>query len=118
MFDQKIGHAFHRKRTHLPDVGGIIQHTGSNRHIKLKRLIDGGFFGQILSVRGEFGYASNALTCPYHNWSYHLNGRLAGITDRETFRPEVVCHNPGLTEVHCEMLAGFVFISMNENCPS
>jgi predicted dehydrogenase len=24
--------------------------------VKLKRLIDGGFFGQILSVRGEFGY--------------------------------------------------------------
>jgi carnitine monooxygenase subunit len=68
-------------------------------------------------VRGEFGYASNALTCPYHNWSYHLNGRLAGITDRETFRPEVICHNPGLTEVHCEMLAGFVFISMNEAPP-
>ena len=24
--------------------------------LKLKRLIDGGFFGRILSVRGEFGY--------------------------------------------------------------
>ena len=40
MLDQKIGHALHRKGTHLPDVGGIVQHTRSNRLIELKRLID------------------------------------------------------------------------------
>ncbi len=40
MLDQKIGHALHRKRTHLSDVGGIVQHTGSNRLIELKRLIN------------------------------------------------------------------------------
>lgn len=40
MLDQKIGHAFDRQRTHLPNVGGIVQHTGSNRLIELKRLIN------------------------------------------------------------------------------
>ncbi len=40
MLDQKIGHALHWKRTNLPDVGGIVQHTGSNRLIELKRLIN------------------------------------------------------------------------------
>ena len=40
MLDQKIGHAVHRKRTHLPDIGSIVQHTRSNRLIELKRLIN------------------------------------------------------------------------------
>ena len=39
MLDQKIGHTLHRHRTHLPDIGGIVEHTGSNRLIELKRLI-------------------------------------------------------------------------------
>ena len=40
MLNQKIGHALHRKRAYLPDVRGIVQHTGSNRLIELKRLIN------------------------------------------------------------------------------
>jgi hypothetical protein len=40
MFDQKIGHPLHRKRTNLPDIGSIVQNTGSNRLIELKRLIN------------------------------------------------------------------------------
>jgi hypothetical protein len=40
MLDQKIGNAFDRKRAHLPDVGGIVEHAGSNGLIELKRLID------------------------------------------------------------------------------
>ena len=40
MLDQKIGHALHRKRTHLANVGGIVQHTGSDRFIEFKRLIN------------------------------------------------------------------------------
>ena len=40
MLDQKIGHTLHWKRTHLPNVGRIVQHTGSDRFIELKRLIN------------------------------------------------------------------------------
>jgi hypothetical protein len=40
MLDQKIGHAFDRKRTDLADVGGVVQHTGSDGLLELKRLID------------------------------------------------------------------------------
>ncbi|MDZ5622111.1 Gfo/Idh/MocA family oxidoreductase [Nocardioides sp. HM23] len=41
--------------------------------IKLKRLIDGGFFGQILSVRGEFGYwvfEGDYLPAQRPSWNY------------------------------------------------
>jgi predicted dehydrogenase len=41
--------------------------------VKLKRLIDGGFFGQILSVRGEFGYwvfEGDWQTAQRPSWNY------------------------------------------------
>ena len=41
--------------------------------IKLKRLIDGGFFGRILSVRGEFGYwvfEGDYLPAQRPSWNY------------------------------------------------
>ena len=40
MLDQKISHAFHRKRTNLPDIGSIVQHARSDRLVELKRLIN------------------------------------------------------------------------------
>ena len=40
MLNQKIGHAFHRKRTHLTDISSIVQYTGGNRLIELKQLIN------------------------------------------------------------------------------
>src|SRR5271168_2737323 len=40
MLDQQIGDTFDRKRTYLPDVGGVVEHAGSNGLIELKRLID------------------------------------------------------------------------------
>jgi len=41
--------------------------------LKLKRLIDTGFFGRILSVRGEFGYwvfEGDQVTCQRPSWNY------------------------------------------------
>jgi predicted dehydrogenase len=41
--------------------------------LKLKRLIDAGFFGQILSVRGEFGYwvfPGDSIPCQRPSWNY------------------------------------------------
>ena len=64
-------------------------------------------------INNDMGSLPNGFTCPFHSWSFALDGELTKITDRETFRPEVVCHNPGLTEVRCEVAVGFVFISMN-----
>lgn len=66
-------------------------------------------------VQNDQGSVAQGFTCPYHSWSFELDGSLKSITDRETFRPETVCHNPGLTEVKCEVALGLIFITMNEN---
>ncbi|MGI9229226.1 MAG: aromatic ring-hydroxylating oxygenase subunit alpha [Gammaproteobacteria bacterium] len=57
------------------------------------------------------------FTCTFHSWEYGLNGCLNKITDEETFRPEVVCHRPGMTEVRCETKAGIIFINLDDDAP-
>lgn len=68
-------------------------------------------------VHTALGSLANGFACSFHSWKFNLDGSLKAITDRETFRPEVVCHNPGMSAVRCEELAGLVFISMNPDAP-
>jgi phenylpropionate dioxygenase-like ring-hydroxylating dioxygenase large terminal subunit len=67
----------------------------------------------LLAERGH----ARRFVCPFHSWRYANTGELLAITDRETFRDEVVCHQPGLVEVHCDTLAGIVFIHMGDEAP-
>lgn len=53
------------------------------------------------------------FTCPFHSWQFSLEGENIAVTDPETFRPEVLCHDLSLTSVRCEEAAGLVFISMD-----
>lgn len=57
------------------------------------------------------------FTCPFHSWSFGLDGANLQVTDEETFRPEVLCHGKDLTSVRCEETAGFIFISMSDDVP-
>ena len=54
------------------------------------------------------------LVCPYHQWSYDLDGRLMKARYMgEDFDPSV--HRLG--PVHCEVVAGWIFVSLAENAP-
>jgi len=55
------------------------------------------------------------FTCAFHSWQYGLDGQCTNITDRETFNPELVSETPALKPVHCETIAGLVFINMAED---
>jgi len=55
----------------------------------------------------------SGFTCPFHSWKFDLEGHNTQVTDSETFRPEVLCHNHDLSSVRCEVAAGLVFISMD-----
>ena len=58
------------------------------------------------------------FVCPFHSWRFSARtGELLAITDEDSFRPEAICHRPGLTEVHCQEHAGIVFIHMGDNPP-
>jgi predicted dehydrogenase len=52
--------------------------------LKLKRLIDGGFFGQILSIRGEFGYwvfEGDWQSAQRPSWNYRAEGGGGIVVD-------------------------------------
>ena len=68
-------------------------------------------------VMNEMGSVADSFTCVFHSWQFNLDGTLKSVTDRETFREEVLSDEPGLTEVRCETWEGLVFITMSEDAP-
>lgn len=55
------------------------------------------------------------LVCPYHQWTYELDGRLlyAGTEMGADFDMKQF----GLKPVHCKVAGGYIFISMASNPP-
>jgi glycine betaine catabolism A len=51
------------------------------------------------------------LVCPYHQWTYELDGRLLFARDMGAdFKPAEF----GLRPVHCETVGGYIFVSLAE----
>lgn len=65
-------------------------------------------------VHNASGSASS-FTCSFHSWQFGLCGTLKNITDKDSFRPEVIKHSPGLKEIRCETVAGIIFVNMDHN---
>ena len=63
-------------------------------------------------VTEDFGSVGQ-FTCPFHSWRFDLDGKNVAVTDEDTFRPEVLCHEHDMASVRCEQAAGLVFVSMN-----
>jgi Rieske 2Fe-2S family protein len=55
--------------------------------------------------------ASGKLVCPYHQWTYELDGRLLHARD---MMKEIDARRFGLKPVACEEVAGWVFVSLAE----
>jgi phenylpropionate dioxygenase-like ring-hydroxylating dioxygenase large terminal subunit len=66
---------------------------------------------------GPKGHCGGRITCPYHAWTYSLDGRLIGVPQRETFRdlkPEL----HGLVPLEQEIYMGFIFVRLEPGLPS
>jgi carnitine monooxygenase subunit len=66
---------------------------------------------------GPKGHCGGRITCPYHAWTYSLDGRLIGVPHRETFRdlkPEL----HGLVPLEQEIYMGFIFVRLEPGLPS
>jgi phenylpropionate dioxygenase-like ring-hydroxylating dioxygenase large terminal subunit len=55
------------------------------------------------------GHCRNRITCPYHGWSYGLDGRLAGVPAEKSF-PGLDKSTLGLKPIDIEVLLGLVFV--------
>ena len=61
----------------------------------------------------------NALICPYHNWTYFLDGRLAGAPSmRETTPVSELRRHIRLPEFRTEIFHGLVFVTFDADAPA
>ena len=67
-------------------------------------------------VDGDAGCAKK-LVCPYHAWSYDLDGRLTGVPNRRDY-PALDMATSGLAPVELEIWHGFVFVRLEGGGPS
>ena len=58
------------------------------------------------------GHTAKTFTCPYHAWSYRLDGRLVATTHKAGFAGVDKADN-GLSPVACGESAGMVFVQLN-----
>ncbi|MEN3953559.1 aromatic ring-hydroxylating dioxygenase subunit alpha [Iodidimonas sp. SYSU 1G8] len=63
-------------------------------------------------VTAERGAAA-AITCPYHGWTYHLDGTLKLVPDEERFSQGLPVERLSLKPVKAEVWAGLVWINMD-----
>ena len=57
------------------------------------------------------------LTCPYHGWSYGLDGQLVAIRNPEDFR-DFDYRSHGLSGIRCERFGKLIFINFDRNAPA
>ncbi|MBS0502663.1 MAG: aromatic ring-hydroxylating dioxygenase subunit alpha [Proteobacteria bacterium] len=67
-------------------------------------------------VDGEGGCAKK-LICPYHAWTYELDGRLSGVPMKAQY-PGLDTSAHGLFPVALEIWRGFVFVTLEPGAPS
>ena len=64
-------------------------------------------------VDGSSGCAKK-LVCPYHAWTYDLDGRLTGVPDSASY-PKLDKGKAGLVPVDLELWRGFVFVRLADD---
>jgi len=67
-------------------------------------------------VGADFGNLSQ-INCRYHSWAWTIDGEIKRVTDRETFRPEVLQGSLDLPRIRHAVWGGFVFLCMDDKAP-
>ncbi len=68
-------------------------------------------------VSGERGRCAKHLTCMYHGWTYHLDGRNRSVSAPETF-PTFDRTQYGLKPIELENFMGFLFVRFRGGEPA
>jgi phenylpropionate dioxygenase-like ring-hydroxylating dioxygenase large terminal subunit len=85
--------------------GGVQSFFNVCRH-RAARLLDGGS-----------GHCSGKIVCPYHAWTYDLDGRLSAVPQRREFA-DFTLEEYGLKRLDTEVYKGFVFVRLKSGLPS
>ncbi|GMG82132.1 ring-hydroxylating oxygenase subunit alpha [Paralimibaculum aggregatum] len=115
---QLAGHA-----AQLPAPGDLLTTEVGGQDIVLVHGHDGAIraFFNVCPHRGHRLVAEDGnrrvLTCPYHAWSFGLDGTLRGM--RRTRTTEAPARAAiGLAEIRLDRLAGFLFVNLSGQAPA
>ncbi|MTH98897.1 aromatic ring-hydroxylating dioxygenase subunit alpha [Roseibium sp. RKSG952] len=105
----------------IPKTGNYVTHKIGAYRIVIVRGADGVIraFHNSCRHRGSIlcksqKGSSPKLVCPYHQWTYELDGSLLWARDMGSeFDPRA----HGLKTVHCREIAGLVYVCLAENAP-
>jgi nitrite reductase/ring-hydroxylating ferredoxin subunit len=113
------------REEHIPDVGDYYVYDIGPYSFVVTRCADNQIRahfnaclhrGTKLKPSGTTGF-SNDLKCPFHGWTWNLDGSLKNIPEKWDF-----AHTEGrkmcLPEARVELLGGFVWINMDPDAPS
>lgn len=103
----------------LPDVGSYVARTLAGVALLAVRGEDGvvrAFHNAcrhrgMMIARGDGN--ARSLSCPYHAWSYGLDGRLRYVAGQQGF-PDLDTETHGLVPVRAEERGGLVFVTIKE----
>jgi phenylpropionate dioxygenase-like ring-hydroxylating dioxygenase large terminal subunit len=129
IFDRELDEVWARQwlyfghLSQIPRPGDYLVRELAGESVVVVRSQDGAV-GGFLNVCRHRGYRfcdrgtghAKHFVCPYHRWSYDIDGRLLGaptMRDGEYFD----YGDWGLQRVHCELWRGFVFICLGESPP-
>ena len=105
----------------LPKTGNFITHQIGDYGVIIVRGGDGQIRAFHNSCRHRGSILCKAakgsapkLVCPYHQWTYELDGRLLWARDMGA---DFDASQHGLKPVHCRVLEGLVYICLAETAP-
>jgi len=105
----------------LPETGSYLTLQIGAYPILLTRAADGLIRAFLNSCRHrgarvcpEAAGKAARLVCPYHQWTYQLDGRLFAARQ---MGPGFDRSQLGLRPVHCETVAGYIFVCLAEEPP-
>jgi phenylpropionate dioxygenase-like ring-hydroxylating dioxygenase large terminal subunit len=104
----------------IPDIGDQIEYTIGDQSIIVVRSGSDEIraFHNACRHRGTplvtECNSSQEIKCPFHGWSFNLDGSLRNVPCRWDF-PEVTDEAYSLVDVRVERWAGFVFINLDPN---
>jgi len=109
----------------LPETGDYVAFEFFGRRGFVLRGADGGIraFHNVCAhrahavVSGDRGRCPKFLTCRYHGWTYHLDGRNRSVSAADTF-PKFDRSQYGLKPIELEVFLGFVFVRFRGGEPS
>jgi len=117
---QVVGH-----QSELPEAGDYVTFEFFGRRGFAVRGTDGEIraFHNVCAhrahavVSGNRGRCAKFLTCMYHGWTYHLDGRNRSVSAPDTF-PKFDRSNYGLKPIELENFMGFVFVRFRGGEPN